>query len=958
MATTPPLAIPLLLQQDVEHDAKSIAGGEASSAPGQLESSTDQTADVDVDDDDGASNHENGTLVDSREKLRRDKRGTMELYQGLGMGVTRMLKESGRSNNNTIQPTSPLGAKSAVISPKSSGESVNTRASAPNSPKTPGSKAPSPRTGFNIRIEESSPRSSDSNLAKIAYNPKMGLNQAVVDGPVVDIIGYDRGRSASADHLNFGTVGKNQHKKKKRLSGSDRATRPKGTGSAEQSPSNLLAVPKNGGGMALSAPASPLSPRGGWLMKSADGEDDRAFDDSSATKAMPSNGGSKRSPRKRSRTIAAGKQVPARPSAKDVLGSLPSPTHKDSNKVSGSVIGGGSKRGDVGGKDDGSRVSSGRTKVLLSKGSMIWGRSGKTEDKVNNKKSAKLGRTNAHEGIDDVGSEDELANLKYGPETEEERRQIKREIMQRRRSRSYSDLTVLWGKMGDQIMETVEEEDEDMPRDDLEKHPKPKSLTSSRDPHKKTDKHRKKRKPPLGFTKIAGTQITDVQVKLPSAKLYRRSNSFADLELILSHEECLQMGLTKHKPTTRPGQVFNVTLEDIMELQDVKDDVPYILVALTEAILMLGGTMTEGLFRVSGNKTCMDELKEQLNAGNYKIPSTTNPHVVSSLLKEWLSTLKEPVFPQDLYVECLNSVSKPRDCLGLIEKMPSVNQRVLKYMVTWLQENILKPEVQRLTRMDISSVAMAFSPCFLKNPAGAMIEEEGASDPLEGTTPPKVRSEQAKEDLQAYVKNMQSQIKFVVNVMMLLNTGGESSTASDNTPRRLMMIAGPAVARVAQSESATRRKSGHFHAWFKRGHDDDGSKKTKVGPECDPGADSLSTSSTNLAGVNADAEVGGGSDRPSRIRRRGSQGRTSGGLEDGEIAVDKRKLNPSSGSADHYTSDSEGTADINKSKRRPSGSWVTRKDNKVKDKSDKSEGEGGKVKKKEKKDKAKKDLAL
>ena len=81
-------------------------------------------------------------------------------------------------------------------------------------------------------------------------------------------------------------------------------------------------------------------------------------------------------------------------------------------------------------------------------------------------------------------------------------------------------------------------------------------------------------------------------------------------------------------------------------------------------------------------------------------------------------------------------------------------------MVTWLQDKILQPEVQRKTRMDISSVAMAFGPCFLTFP------------------------EQKVEEL---VKCMQAQIKFTVNLLMLMNSevnNYESKVRKKQTPTK------------------------------------------------------------------------------------------------------------------------------------------------------------------------------
>jgi len=171
--------------------------------------------------------------------------------------------------------------------------------------------------------------------------------------------------------------------------------------------------------------------------------------------------------------------------------------------------------------------------------------------------------------------------------------------------------------------------------------------------------------------------------------------------------------------------------------------IPYILHFLTDAVLQLGGGALEGLFRVPGTKLQIDACKELLNKGEYVFDPKTSAHVVTSLLKEWLISLSEPIVPVELYHRCLATVAKPRDSVGIVDELPELNKRVLKFMVTWLQENILQPEIQRKTRMDISSIAMAFGPCFLSYP------------------------EQRVEEM---VKNIQAQNKFTVNLLMLMNS--------------------------------------------------------------------------------------------------------------------------------------------------------------------------------------------
>jgi len=90
------------------------------------------------------------------------------------------------------------------------------------------------------------------------------------------------------------------------------------------------------------------------------------------------------------------------------------------------------------------------------------------------------------------------------------------------------------------------------------------------------------------------------------------------------------------------------------------------------------------------------------------------------------------------------SVSKPKKCIAVVEEIPQPNRSVLKYIITFLQTHILRPEIQKATRMDIKSIATAFAPCLMRSPEVS--------------------------DMQEMMSNIQQEIKFVVNLLILSNS--------------------------------------------------------------------------------------------------------------------------------------------------------------------------------------------
>ena len=63
--------------------------------------------------------------------------------------------------------------------------------------------------------------------------------------------------------------------------------------------------------------------------------------------------------------------------------------------------------------------------------------------------------------------------------------------------------------------------------------------------------------------------------------------------------------------------------------------VPIILPFLADGILALGGTKSEGIFRVPGDGDLVSELKLRIDKGYYSLDTVDDPHVLASLLKLW-----------------------------------------------------------------------------------------------------------------------------------------------------------------------------------------------------------------------------------------------------------------------------------------------------------------------------------
>ncbi|KAF8995464.1 hypothetical protein BDQ17DRAFT_1250698 [Cyathus striatus] len=161
---------------------------------------------------------------------------------------------------------------------------------------------------------------------------------------------------------------------------------------------------------------------------------------------------------------------------------------------------------------------------------------------------------------------------------------------------------------------------------------------------------------------------------------------------------------------------FGESLDGIIRLQERNyphQKVPIILPFLADGILALGGPKVEGIFRVPGDADSVSELKLRIDRGYYTLDGVDDPHVLASLLKLWLRELCDPLVPDEMYNECILNAKDPEECIRIIERLPTINRRVLLFVVSFLQL-FLDEKTQASTKMTPANMALVMAPNLLR----------------------------------------------------------------------------------------------------------------------------------------------------------------------------------------------------------------------------------------------------
>ncbi|KAJ3857527.1 hypothetical protein EV368DRAFT_29884 [Lentinula lateritia] len=161
---------------------------------------------------------------------------------------------------------------------------------------------------------------------------------------------------------------------------------------------------------------------------------------------------------------------------------------------------------------------------------------------------------------------------------------------------------------------------------------------------------------------------------------------------------------------------FGESLDAIIRLQErnyPQQKVPIILPFLADGILALGGTKSEGIFRVPGDSDSVSELRLRIDRGYYNLEGADDPNVLASLMKLWLRELCEPLVPEEMYNECVTSSKDPEACVHIVKRLPTISRRVVLFVISFLQL-FLDEKVQSVTKMTPANLALVMAPNILR----------------------------------------------------------------------------------------------------------------------------------------------------------------------------------------------------------------------------------------------------
>lgn len=114
-----------------------------------------------------------------------------------------------------------------------------------------------------------------------------------------------------------------------------------------------------------------------------------------------------------------------------------------------------------------------------------------------------------------------------------------------------------------------------------------------------------------------------------------------------------------------------------------------------------------------GDNDSVSGLKLRIDRGYYTLDSVDDPHVLASLMKLWLRELCDPLIPEELYNECIQHAKDPEACIQIVERLPTINRRVVLFVISFLQL-FLEDRTQATTKMTPANLALVMAPNLLR----------------------------------------------------------------------------------------------------------------------------------------------------------------------------------------------------------------------------------------------------
>ncbi|KAL1201889.1 Rho GTPase-activating protein 5 [Cardamine amara subsp. amara] len=159
------------------------------------------------------------------------------------------------------------------------------------------------------------------------------------------------------------------------------------------------------------------------------------------------------------------------------------------------------------------------------------------------------------------------------------------------------------------------------------------------------------------------------------------------------------------KAPSASATVFGVSTESMQLSYDSRGNcVPVILLLLQSRLYDQGGLQVEGVFRITGENSEEEYVREQLNKGN--IPDGIDVHCLAGLIKAWFRELPRGVLdplPSEQVMQC----ESDEDFVKVVRLLPQTEASLLNWAINLMADVV---QFDHVNKMNSRNLALVFAP--------------------------------------------------------------------------------------------------------------------------------------------------------------------------------------------------------------------------------------------------------
>ncbi|KAF2617373.1 hypothetical protein F2Q68_00042649, partial [Brassica cretica] len=159
------------------------------------------------------------------------------------------------------------------------------------------------------------------------------------------------------------------------------------------------------------------------------------------------------------------------------------------------------------------------------------------------------------------------------------------------------------------------------------------------------------------------------------------------------------------KAPSASATVFGVSTESMQLSYDSRGNcVPVILLLLQSRLYDQGGLQVEGIFRITGENSEEEYVREQLNKG--LIPDGIDVHCLAGLIKAWFRELPRGVLdplPAGQVMQC----ESDNDFVKVVRLLPQTEASLLNWAINLMADVV---QFEHINKMNSRNLALVFAP--------------------------------------------------------------------------------------------------------------------------------------------------------------------------------------------------------------------------------------------------------